>query len=179
MLLRTFHELIDNPGRTDLDSYFFRYRDVENRWRLVWCWGYQRIDQEPAPAVVCTDPECTLLFVRRPGKSPKCPSCAGRSSRRPVRKGNGSAAPALLLLLLLLLAAGLLGWKFRPERLVAVPNTIDRPGGQPRRMKVMKDGPFSKEDVTGHAVGIVLDPAVARFDQMTGIDPPGRAGGNQ
>ena len=33
----------------------------------------------------------------------------------------------------------------------------------------MKAGLFSKEDVTGHAVGIVFDPAVVRFDQMTGM----------
>ena len=28
-------------------------RDANGNWRLVWCWGYQRIDQEPAVAVVC------------------------------------------------------------------------------------------------------------------------------
>ncbi len=33
----------------------------------------------------------------------------------------------------------------------------------------MKAGLFSKVDVTGQAVGVVLDPAVARFDQMTGM----------
>ena len=132
VLLRTFRELVNNPGRTDLDSYFFRYRDLENRWRLVWCWGYQRIDQEPAPAVVCTDPECALLFVRRPGKSPKCPSCASTLQYRPVRMSKRRRS-LLLVLLLLLLAAGLLGWKFRPQRLVADAQHAGRPGGQPLR----------------------------------------------
>ena len=36
-------------------------------------------------------------------------------------------------------------------------------------IKVLKKGLFSKEDVTCHAVGMVLDPAVARYDQMTGM----------
>ncbi len=168
VLLRTFRELIDNPGRTDLDSYFFRYRDLENRWRLVWCWGYQRIDQEPAPAVVCTEPECALLFVRRPGKSPKCPSCASTLQYRPVRMSKRRRS-LLLVLLLLLLAAGLLGWKFRPERLAADPNNLTGPVGSRVEIKVLKKGLFSKEDVTCHAVGVVLDPAVARYDQMTGM----------
>ena len=93
-LLRTFHDLLNTPGRTDLDSYFFRYRDLENRWRLVWCWGYQRIEQEPAPAVVCTDPNCALLFVRRPGKSPKCPSLLLDAPGSAGPQGQETARPA-------------------------------------------------------------------------------------
>ena len=65
---------LDETNRTDLDSYFFRYRDATARSRLVWCWGFQRSDGEPAPAVVCTDPDCNLLFVRRPSRAPSAPS---------------------------------------------------------------------------------------------------------
>ncbi len=167
MLLRTFQELTENPNRSDLDSYFFRYRDLENRWRLVWCWGYQRMDQEPAPSVVCTDPECALLFVRRPGKSPKCPSCAGTLQYRPVRRSKARRG-VLLGLLLLLLAAALLCWKFSPVRLVATPNVISGPVGSQFPMQVSRKTLFSKTDVTGYAVGIVLDPAVVRFNQRSG-----------
>ena len=88
MVRRSFQQLTEDPNRTDLDSYFFRYRDVGGRWRLVWAWGYQRVDQEPAPAVVCTDPECNLLFVRRPGRSPRCPSCEAMLAARPRAKGH-------------------------------------------------------------------------------------------
>ena len=80
-LRQSLGELLDDPNRTDLDSYFFRYRDATGRWRLVWCWGFQRSDGEPAPAVVCTAPECNLLFVRRPKQSPKCPG--SRHAHRP------------------------------------------------------------------------------------------------
>src|SRR5271157_269062 len=107
ILVRTFDELVDNPARTDLDSYFFRYRDVLGNWRLIWCWGYERLDHEPAPSVVCTDPDCNQLFVRRPGKSPRCPSCTGLLQTRGKRKTNWKIAALALLLLLLLLGGAL------------------------------------------------------------------------
>lgn len=118
IVLRTLADLLDNPDRTDLGSYFFRYRDVENRWRLVWCWGYQRVDQEQAPAVICTDPDCALLFVRRPKRDPKCPACA---AAMPLKKRKKSGLGVLLALLLLLLLAALSGWMFYPESLTTVP----------------------------------------------------------
>ena len=100
-------QLLDDPNRTDLDSYFFRYRDATGRWRLVWCWGFQRSDGEPAPAVVCTDPDCNLLFVRRPKQSPKCPSCALLIAERKAQRRSPVGLLSLLLLLILLgLAVG-------------------------------------------------------------------------
>jgi len=50
--IREFAKLVDDAHRTDRDNYFFRYKDVNGRWRLVWCWGYQRIDQQPATTFV-------------------------------------------------------------------------------------------------------------------------------
>ena len=167
ILLRSFGELVDNPARTDLDSYFFRYRDVLGNWRLIWCWGYERLDHEPAPSVVCTDPECNLLFVRRPGKSPRCPSCAGLLQARPKRKTNWKiAALALLLLLLLLGGVGWLLW--RPAALVATPAQFAGPVGTRIDCRVMEMSLFKKRDVTHDAVGITFDPRVARFNQATG-----------
>ena len=108
--------------------------------------------------------------IRPPaGKEPQVPQLPGYLQYPAGPQGQGKRRNVLLLLLLLLLAAaGLLGWKFRPRCLVAVPNTLTGPVGSRFEVKVMKAGLFSKEDVTGHAVGIVLDPAVARYDQMTG-----------
>ena len=106
-LRQSLGQLLDETNRTDLDSYFFRYRDATARSRLVWCWGFQRSDGEPAPAVVCTDPDCNLLFVRRPKQSPKCPSCALLIAERKARRRSPAGLLALLLLLLL---AGLVGW---------------------------------------------------------------------
>lgn len=167
VLLRTFEELADNPARTDLDSYFFKYRDVMGNWRLIWCWGYERLDHEPAPSVVCTDADCNLLFVRRPGKSPRCPSCAGVLQTRPKRKTNWKAAAAALLLLLLLLA-GVGWWLWRPAALVATPAQFTGPVGTRIDCQVKEMGLFKKKDVTHDAVGVTYDPRVARFNQASG-----------
>jgi len=125
---RSFEELSEDPNRTDLDDYFFRYRDVEGRWRLVWCWGFQRVDQEPAPAVICTDPDCNLLFVRRPGQSPKCPSCEAALATRPTRRFAWKRVAVLCLLMLLLGALAALWW-LNPQRLIATPATWKGPPG--------------------------------------------------
>ncbi len=167
VLLRNFEEMVDNPGRSDLDSYFFRYRDILGNWRLIWCWGYERLDHEPAPSVVCTDPDCNLLFVRRPGKSPRCPSCAGTLQARPKRKTNWKVA-ALALLLLLLLLGGSGWWLTRPAKLVASPAQFTGPVGTRIDCLIKEVGIFKKKDITHDAIGITLDPRVARFNQATG-----------
>jgi hypothetical protein len=167
VLLRTFTDLIDNPARTDLDSYFFRYRDVLGNWRLIWCWGYDRLDQELAPPVVCTDPDCNLLYVRRPGKSPRCPSCEGLLQIRPKRKRNLKIA-ALALLLLLLFLSGMGWWLTRPGKLVAIPNQFTGPVGTRIDCQIIEKRLLKKKDVTHDAVGITCDPRVARFSQAAG-----------
>ncbi len=129
MLRRSLGQLIDEPLRTDLGCYFFRYRDVQGRWRLVWCWGYQRVDEEPAHAVVCAREECGLLYVRRPGKSPKCPSC--EAGLVPKRRKLVSRKRRLVGLLLLLLIAALIGWFIWSRgRLVVSPKKLDMVVGQ-------------------------------------------------
>ncbi|MBN2477029.1 MAG: hypothetical protein JXB62_20650 [Pirellulales bacterium] len=164
---QSFEGLTEDPHRTDLDSYFFRYRDVNGRWRLVWCWGYQRVDQEPAPAVVCTDPECNLLFVRRPGRSPKCPSCEAALATRPKRRRRWKRVLASALLLALFVGA-LVYWYLHPNRLIITPGSFAGPVGSRVEFRVEHTGlfPFLDEDVTSQAVGVVLDPAVAQFDRM-------------
>jgi hypothetical protein len=167
ILMRSFQDLVDNPARTDLDSYFFRYRDVLGNWRLIWCWGYERLDHEPAPAVVCTDPDCNLLFVRRPGKSPRCPSCEGVLVPRKKRKTKRNLA--LLALLLLALLAGGLGWWlwWRPALIVA-PTEFAGLVGSRIDCHVLKRGLFANKDVTHDTLGITIGPQVAHFDRETG-----------
>ena len=167
VLMQTFKDLADNPARSDQDSYFFRYRDVMGNWRLIWCWGYERLDHEPAPSVVCTDPNCNLLFVRRPGKSPRCPSCAGLLQIRPKSKTNWKIM-ALALLLLLLLLGGTGWWMMRPAALVAFPAQLTGPVGTRFECQVMEKSLFKKKNVTRDAVGITYDPRVAGFNQATG-----------
>ena len=167
ILVRNFEDMADNQARTDLDNYFFRYRDVLGNWRLIWCWGYERLDHEPAPSVVCTDPECNLLFVRRPGKSPRCPSCEGLLQARPTQKTNWKVVALAALLLLLLLALPT-WWLLRPAKLVATPGQFTAPVGSRLECQIWEKGVFKKKDITHDAVGISFDPRIASFNQATG-----------
>jgi hypothetical protein len=174
-LQRSLNDLLDNPDRTDLDCYFFRYRDVQNRWRLVWCWGFQRVDNEPAPAIVCTDPECNLLFVRHPGTKPRCPSCSAALSTGPKKKRR--LWPVALAALLLALIGGVLAAMYLwPAPLVATPTNWEGPAGSRVEFKVMKrNWIFWRKDVTRQAVAVVLDPRVARLtptgDAAVAVNP--------
>jgi len=162
----TFQNLTEDENRTDRDNYFFKYRDVLGRWRLVWCWGYQRVDIEPATTAVCTDPDCVLLFVRRPGQSARCPSCeaallTGQKKRRPQR---GRAI--LLGVLLFLLGCLLTYWLVNRGRLVATPGKWTGRVGSRVEFQVKKWGLLRRNDVSQEAVTLVDDPRVVHFDQF-------------
>ncbi len=165
--MQSFQNVVDNPGRNDHDSYFFKYKDVLGNWRLVWCWGYERLDQEPAPAVICTDPDCNLLFVRRPGKSPRCPACSGTIVPRKKKSKRKFAAMWLLLLLLLLLGLGI--WRPWQPPLTAIPGDCSGTVGKHFDCKVFAKGLFfGRNDVTREAIGVSLDRQIAKFDRNGG-----------
>ena len=166
IIRETFHGLTEDENRTDRDNYFFKYRDVLGRWRLVWCWGYRRVDIEPATTAVCTDPDCALLFVRRPGQSAKCPSCeaalqTGQKKKRPMR---GRAI--LVGVLLFLLGCLLTYWLASRNRLVATPGKWTGPAGSRVEFQVKKWGLLGRTDVSQEAVAVVDDPRVVRFDHF-------------
>ncbi len=165
ILNQNLTKLLDDPHRTDRDNYFFRYKDVQGRWRLVWCWGYQRIDQVPAPTLICTDPDCSLLFVRRPGQSPKCPSCASVHvprvvKRRPRKRGM------LIGLLLFLLGGVLAWWLLNRNQLVVRPDNWIGPAGSRIEYAVSRPGLFGffDRDVTQRVVAVSADPRIVRLD---------------
>ncbi|MHC4402905.1 MAG: Ig-like domain-containing protein, partial [Planctomycetota bacterium] len=164
----TFAAVVENEHRTDRENYFFKYRDVLGRWRLVWCWGYQRVDLEPAPSVICTDATCGLLFVRRPGQSPKCPACeAAIQTGQKKRKRRSPKRAILACLLLLLLIGGLVAyWLFQRNRLIATPDAWTGGVGSRVEFRVEKGGLFGATDVSREAVAVVADPRVARLDRF-------------
>lgn len=164
-LTESLRQLTEDPSRSDLDAFFFRYRDANDQLRLVWCWGYQRTDGQIAPAVVCGDRECSLLFVRRPGQSPKCPSCeailaAGRKKRRRVPWKRY----LLAALLLLVVGGALVYWWMNPHRLIATPDTWTGPAGSRIDFAVAEAGLWGRSNVTGQAVAVSADPTIVRID---------------
>ena len=175
VLAESLEDLAENPNRTDRDNYFFRYRDISGKWRLAWCWGYQRVDQAPATPLVCTDPRCNLLFVRRPKASAKCPGCAtAPPPPEPVRIARRRSV--LVGLLLFLLGAALVYWWLYEPRLVATPEDWTGPVGGTVELSVDREGLIFRTDVTGKTVAEVGDPGVVRFDAADGVATAIKAG---
>jgi len=163
-----FANLAEDENRTDRDNYFFKYRDVLGRWRLVWCWGYQRVDLEPAATLICTDPDCGLLFVRRPGQKAKCPSCEAalptgpKKKKRPPRRKRALFVGLLLLLLACLVAY----WFLNRNRLTPEPRDWTGRVGNRVVFTVKKGWLFGRKEVSREAVAVVADPRVIRFDDF-------------
>lgn len=93
---QTVAQLANDLDAGGQDCFFFKYRRGKDPWKLVWCWGYQRTDQEPAIASVCTNPECHQIFVKRPQNKNKCPGCDETPSAR--RGGSSGAGGGVLAL---------------------------------------------------------------------------------
>ena len=160
---QSFEGLTEDPHRTDLDSYFFRYRDVNGRWAPGLVLGLSaRGSGAGSPRSSAPIPSVTCLFVRRPGRSPKCPSCEAALATRPKRRRRWKRVLASALLLALFVGA-LVYWYLHPNRLIITPGSFAGPVGSRVEFRVEHTGlfPFLDEDVTSQAVGVVLDPAVA------------------
>ena len=170
VLKENLDDLLSNEARSDRSNYFFKYRDVLGRLRLVWCWGFQRMDLEPAPTVLCADDACNLLFLKRPGQKPKCPACQAALPTKPKKKKR-SKKPILLALLLLLglLVVGI--WLWNQNRLIARPARWTGPEGGRIEFKVIRPGilGFGEKDVTHQAVAMSEDSRIVR------VDPTGTA----
>ncbi|MHB8897414.1 MAG: hypothetical protein ACYC6Y_01565 [Thermoguttaceae bacterium] len=170
VLRENFDDLAHNEARSDRSNYFFKYTDVLGRPRIVWCWGFQRMDLEPAPTALCADENCSLLFLRRPGHSPKCPACQAALPTQP--KKRRSKRPAVLLLLLFLATLAVAAWFWNRNRLIARPSEWVGPEGATIEFRVFRPGPFGwgEREVTGQAVAVAADARVVR------IEPAGSAG---
>ncbi len=157
-----FAALADDPNRFDRDSFFFRYRDQQHRWRLVWCPGYQRREPEKAQAVICTDPDCNLLFVRRPGGSARCPGCRVAFLAQAAPKGKRWRLAVLLLLLLAGLAAF---WLLLRPRMTVSPEHLELTVGETADLRIDAND-WATLDIA------VSDPNVVepgkRYDQFNG-----------
>ena len=105
-----FHNLTNDPKRTDVGCYFLEYRDAQGRWRLIWLPGYERVRREKATGRLCTRSRCGLLYAQRPGYAAKCPVCDPKGAARRVTPvpWKWIAAGAVVALLL----AAFLIWYF-------------------------------------------------------------------
>ncbi|MCE9544460.1 MAG: Ig-like domain-containing protein, partial [Planctomycetia bacterium] len=168
---RVLHRIVVNALKdqtADLDTsdfhcYFFKYRQPGKPWQLVWCWGYQRRDEEPSQAVICTNPDCQRLFAQRPKTKRRCPACQtiAQKKKTPLLGVGGSWGAVLALLAII---AGLLVVLF-PPRLVATPAAWTGPPGSRVRFRVTeKKWLLFNSDVTDQVTPQTDDTRVMQFD---------------
>ena len=82
---KTIRNMAADPDANDASCYLFKYRTPGGPWRLVWCWGFQRVDQQPGRGLVCRNKECEHLFVHRQGSKAVCPVC--KKVTAPAKRG--------------------------------------------------------------------------------------------
>jgi hypothetical protein len=160
-----YKTLTADLDHSDFDCHFFKYRQPGSPWKIVWCWGYQRTDLQPVPSLICHNPDCNILFVRRPDTKNKCPRCQAVVDHKRRRGVWGNlrrhAVPIALALLLLLL---LLGWFGRPKLVVNPGDWKGPPGSRANFSAVEKKWFIFKKDVTTNTMPQSSDTRVVRFD---------------
>ncbi len=182
ILIRHFNE-IRKSGPKHQSCSFFKWKTPGGVWRLVWAWGFQRKDLEPAPPIICTDPNCRSLFAKR-ADDPHCPVCSsqginvdpdgGRAKERYRQRQllKKLVAVSGICLVGLLLGMGIRFGRGRGDgpprpsvqaaalpQLVAEPLNWSGPVGGRIEFAVLLDS----EDVTNRVVARSDSPKVARF----------------
>lgn len=177
-LVRTFDNIMSEAGPSQREFFFFKYHDG-GAWRLVWAWGFQRKHVEAGAPSICTNPDCSLYFLRLFDGSKNCPSCekaAGGSRRRRQTSGLRS----LVALLLVAALAGGAGYYFRDKFLspaappapqlgyeVTPANWVAQVPGQVEFKVVHRGADGKVEDLTSQVTAVADDPGVVRFDRGT------------
>ncbi len=175
---KKFADLTRDYDASDFHCHFFKYRQGSEPWRLVWAWGYQRTDMEPARSIICGNPECEALYAKRPKQRARCPVCASTAAR-----GRKPPAPlwlriAQVALLLLLLLGGIMFFAFNQPRLVVTPDDWSGPPGSRVNYQAQhKAWFFFNNDVTDRVVPQSEDKRVMRFGP-SGTQAKARSPGN-
>jgi hypothetical protein len=90
-------------GATESGSLF--KVQTRGRWKLVWCWGYDRRSTDSAPLRLCKNEKCLLAFLERAETRKQCPRCGTR-----IKSGGALRTMAIAALLLLLVGLGFFAW---------------------------------------------------------------------
>lgn len=106
-VVNLLRERFEKLQKSSSDGAFFCFRDDQRKWRLVWCWGYQRSDSKFAQPFLCLKPGCNRLYLFRGQEDPKCTKCGTPLPKfRFPWKRVGMAAVVLLVV------AALGGWQY-------------------------------------------------------------------
>jgi Carboxypeptidase regulatory-like domain/von Willebrand factor type A domain len=102
VLLGIMQQRLERALSTDASQseVLFKVR-VRGRWRLVWCWGYDRRHSKSANLTVCTNEPCRLAFFDDAETRHRCPRC-----KKKVKSGSLLRSVATLVFLALVVAGG-------------------------------------------------------------------------
>ncbi|MCA9246429.1 MAG: hypothetical protein KDA42_04915 [Planctomycetales bacterium] len=155
-----YRTLSSDLEASDYDSFFFKYREGKEPWKLLFAWGYQRGDMQPGRALICSDANCGQLYVHRQKTKAICPGCQVPTKRKKYGAAARLKTPALLLLLLLL---ALFLYAYRP-RLEVTPAFFTGPPGSRVEFQVQeRKWYFFDQDVTHQAQAVSQDQRVVEF----------------
>lgn len=96
-LERALQESVADSGN------LFKVR-VKGRWKLVWCWGYERRNTSGSPLKICGSDNCRLAFIDDDTTRHRCPRCGHKVS------SDNSGRLLVAVLLLLFLVGGFFAW---------------------------------------------------------------------
>ncbi|PHS03379.1 MAG: hypothetical protein COA78_17920 [Blastopirellula sp.] len=161
--------------------HFCKWKTPGGTWRLVWLWGFQRNDMEPAVPLICTNRKCKALFVKRTD-DPLCPECKNVDvPPEPKKKSGGRLSFVKMMLfvaVILLIALPLAYWyglnqnndpkiiPVPPETgLVISPASWTGPVGGTVEFVVKRNS----KDVTSQVIARSDSPKVLRFKNSTAL----------
>jgi len=173
-----YKTLTADLDHSDFDCHFFKYRLPGSPWKLIWCWGYQRTDLQPCPALICHNPDCNILFVRRPDTKNRCPRCQAVVDQKRRRGVWGTIRRNLIPIgIALLLLLMLLAWFGKPK-LVVKPGDWSGPPGSRADFKVYDSKWYIfNSDVTAKVLPQSNDTRVIDFDKYGCVATAGAVGG--
>jgi uncharacterized protein YfaP (DUF2135 family) len=169
-------------GFADLKCQFFKYRDIQGLWRLLWCCGFQpAIEDKPVVTAICQNPDCRQLALVDGSLEQTCHRCEEPFKRKALRPRYRRWVAALLVLTLAG-AAGL--FLYMRPRAVLTGLIVRAADGQPLAgaevridgMPVVtseRNGAFRIENLSSGTVG--LEVSASGFHQLS-LEPEAVSG---
>ncbi len=118
LVLDRLKRLTGDPQKAADAGVFFKYRDASGRWRLAWCWGYERTTSSAGKLAVCPAEDCRTVTALD-HKTARCPRCEAQLGKS--RRLNALLAA---LVLILSLAGGGAYWISRDREPVPMEGTV-------------------------------------------------------
>ncbi len=106
---RLLKTLTSTPQTTAEAGVFFKARQPDGSWHLVWCFGYERQSSSPSTPGICANSDCRSLGLLESQRQ-NCPAC-GKMMKRRGSSSLGSKSLALLLLMVGIAAGAFWYWQ--------------------------------------------------------------------